>query len=171
MSLFKVPIFCYRPLSGYYGGVSTLDKFNWYVCREQFHADYKRFRRLFFVAHENNTNRVASFIRHAERILKLPEEQKSTFHKTNTEGILLVKMGKFWTKCKMRRSLYTILLRASKNYDRNFHKAAAKEPYLADTWGAVTKFMDGNTKIKRTNTYNGWASYFSDGRNLETLTK
>lgn len=168
MSVIKVPTDNVYNMykDGYYGSLSLLVKpisVDWHNCRETYHSHNPRSARLLFAAHDGNSKRVISFIGHAERILKLSEDQATTFSETDTNGVLEVNMGKFW-RVAGRRSLFTILLRAAKHYkNKQFYTAAAKDEYLKQTWEAFKMFMGGRTYIPQKRKFSdsgGWRNFF-----------
>ncbi len=140
---------------------------DWHSCRETFNTSQESAARLLFVADvDNNRRRVVSFIKHAERIIGVPEKSRAKFNLTNVPGVIFINMGRFWSYSKVRRSLFTILLRASDNYDpkkKDFELTAKANEYLSDTWAAFERFMQGHTTLKRHSSfddYDGWYDFF-----------
>jgi hypothetical protein len=94
---------------------------------------------------------------------KLNVNPRSQFGITQNNKIMWVKPSPWWTAFGMRRSLFTILLRAALNYStskKNFMEAVNSEKYLSTTTYAFERFMSGNTKYaghKR-----GWYKQFCE---------
>ena len=131
-------------------GSFALEKNPFYfeTCRERFAPTWNERTVGFFFKTENNGGRnVAQFITKTEVIVN--ETDHSKFACTNWLDILWVEPSKFWKKCRLRRSLFTILLRAGLAYRSdvdNYEEALFHERYLVDTPVAIRRFMFGYTK-------------------------
>ena len=168
MKSIKIPETLYSPDQGDYGRFFNHRKKNidWQSCREIFHTHYSGSNFL-FACHDGDIKKVVSFIRHADKILKLKLKLRCKFAETNQKGILLVRPGPFWSSI-CRSELLTILLRASKYYyksnDRGFWAACIEEPYLKETWDSFVRFMKGYTNIRRLDIkepFYGWCDEFN----------
>ena len=125
---------------------------SWYTCREEFHGINQRSRRILFVCGENKSRLVAAFINKIERMLEIPQERRSLFAYTGRKRIVWVQTSTWWHKYSIRRSLFTILLRAGRDYNKqNFDTVLQSATYLSNTQHAVQRFLKGYTKCtKRT---------------------
>ena len=96
-----------------------------------------------------------------ERILDV--QPRSHFGPTQRKTIMWIRPSRWWTVKAMRRSLFTILLRAGSNYNMdldNFEEALYSNQYSLNTKYAVQRFLAGNTLYvgkKR-----GWYKQFNE---------
>ena len=120
------------------------------TCRERFAKHFNEKHNKFFFKHGRDKGvEVATFVRKIEDILGLNLNQRSKFSKTNRDTILWVESSVFWSKCPMKRSLYTILLRAGLLYESekdNLEEALFSEKYVKRTKRAVMRFLFGFTE-------------------------
>lgn len=126
----------------------------WHKCREQFAPFWKPEVDGFFFSHESGhltRQGIADFVCRAEKVLEL--EGESTFSPTTIPTISWVEPHGFWKQCFMRRSLFTVLLRAGRQYKidlDNFEEALYSEKYLNETKTAVMRFLFGFTTFNVT---------------------
>lgn len=132
---------------------------HWTRCREIFHNILFN-TRLFFYSHHRGKS-IATFLAIVEeRLNVIPRSQIGP---TQRKGLIWIRPSRWWTFLGMRRSLFTILLRAGAHYTHtkpNFDEAVQKEKYLKTTLYAFNRFMEGHTKYvgrKR-----GWYKQFCE---------
>jgi len=155
-------------------GCFALDKKPFHIenCRERFATQWNRTKGFFF-SNEENGEDVAAFILKTEEVLQIKE--KSEFALTNYKNLLWVEPVRFWKSCRMRRSLFTCLLRAGVAYNRetdNYESALFSERYLRKSEPAIKRFLFGYTKYvgkepsgSSTLETAGWSYHFS-GKNV-----
>ena len=135
----------------------------WYYCRDLFHGQLYNLN-LFFFSHDvSRGHGVAAFMRKVEEMLNV--EPKSEFGPTQRKTIMWVEPSRWWTVRAMRRSLYTILLRAGCQYSPsrdNFEEALFSDPYTMSTKYAVQRFFAGNTAY--TGRRRGWYKQFYENK-------
>lgn len=116
-------------------------------CRERFAISFQQEIQGFYFKHQNGKSLdVAHFIRKTEMVLG--QEIFSQFAKTNRDSILWVEPAFFWKSCPIKRSLFTILLRAGRTYncyEDNYEQALFAQEYVIATKKAVIRFMLGFT--------------------------
>ena len=120
---------------------------HWFYCREIFHHVLFRLKLLFFAHEANKGVNIAAFLTEIENRLNV--QPRSEFGPTQRKTIMWVRPSKWWLQYSMRRSLFTILLRAGCNYNfskNNFEEAVGAEKYLKKTIYAFDRFMRGYTK-------------------------
>jgi len=142
----------------------------WLSCREKFHDASHGIRRMIF-RHRRNTGtlnigyNIACFIGKVEDRLQI--EPRSRFGPTQRNTIVWIEASPWWTTSSLKRSLFTILIRAGQNYNPfsdNFEKALfgnefhKDNEYASDTRYAVERFLKGNTHY--TGTTRGWYTAF-----------
>lgn len=131
----------------------------WHRCREVWH-NYLKNLNLFFYSHDTGKTRaIAAFMGKIETILDI--HPRSHFGPTQRKTICWVEPSAWWTRLAMRRSLFTILLRAGHSYkidDDNFEQALYSHRYAEETWYAVQRFLAGNTTY--TGRRRGWYNQF-----------
>jgi hypothetical protein len=142
---------------------------NFHSCREEFSAVFNEETNLFFKTKINQGENIAEFIWRTESVLK--QESRTHFALTNFDTILWVSPSKFWSVCPMRRSLFTLLLRAGNlyyKYQDNYEEAMFSEKYLKETQEALKRFLCGFTKyvgpeiqLSEKVILQGWKSSFS----------
>jgi hypothetical protein len=118
----------------------------WHYCRDIFNGQLYNLK-LFFFSHELNMGQsVFDFMSKVENILDV--QPRSHFGPTQRNTIMWVRPSRWWTIKAMRRSLFTILLRAGSNYNidlDNFEEALYSNQYSLNTKYAVERFLAGNT--------------------------
>lgn len=161
----------YRPEAGSFCKPKDIDGDRykvgqWYYCRDLFHSQLYNLN-LFFFSHDSARGYcVAAFMRKVEE--KLNVEPKSEFGPTQRKTIMWVKPSRWWTGRAMRRSLFTILLRAGCQYfpnKDNFEEALFSDPYAMSTKYAVQRFFAGNTAY--TGRSRGWYRQFYENKPTE----
>lgn len=133
---------------------------HWDHCREQFAAKFNEGIVGFFFSHpEEKSIDIAQFIRKFEIVLGIHELlnpfEFSQFSKTNKAKIIWVEPSLFWRNCAMKRSLLTILMRCTINYNHledNFDEVLFSEQYkenlyLRESRSATLRFMFGFTNF------------------------
>lgn len=121
-----------------------------YNCRETFAKAWsrviteKRSKHIcFFVQHRSHIN-VAKFIKKLEDTLGLKD--RTICRKSKRLVYLIIEPSKWWLQSTIRRSVFTIFLRASRKYDgKSFEKAIYSQKYFRWTKNAVEQFLEGNT--------------------------
>jgi hypothetical protein len=134
---------------------------HWYFCREIFHGLLHELDIFFFSHQKFQTDNVVAFMSILEE--KLDVTPRSVFGPTQRKTIMYVKPSRWWLRLAMRRSIFTIFLRAGLNYERkkdNFLDAMLREVYLKHTWPAVKRFLSGYTVY--TGKKRGWHKQFSE---------
>jgi hypothetical protein len=162
--------------------------FTWFHCREEFHEDCPNLGVFLYWTTPDKQRKVIAYIRRAENMLGLKDEERCVISHTNYKNILHVQVGSFW-KRPLRLSLLTIMFRDGRQYDprrRNFWETAKKSVYLGEPDGcegctamyAFRKFMAGHVnfnyhKIKGDNRnqdyyedYYGWDYDLENGFKL-----
>lgn len=161
----------YRPEAGSFAKPNNFDGerykvVQWYYCRDLFHSRLYNCK-LFFFTHQTSKGRnIAEFMHKIESILGL--KSVSEYGPTQRKAVMWIKPSRWWTVKPMRRSLFTILLRAGNNYFHtkdNFQDALFSDPYSFGTRYAIERFMAGYTMY--TGKKRGWYKQFHD----EKLTK
>jgi hypothetical protein len=154
----------YRPEAGSFAKPKDMegDRYKvgqWYFCRDLFHGQLYNCG-LFFFSHDVTKGHcVAAFMRAVEEILEV--YPKSDFGPTQRKTIMWVKPSRWWTVRAMRRSLFTILLRAGAEYNPNkdnFNEALFSDPYTMGTQYATQRFFAGYTVY--TGKKRGWYNQF-----------
>lgn len=133
----------------------------WNYCRDLFHGQLYNLN-LFFFSHRISKGRsIAEFMRKIESQLNVYPLSK--YGPTQRKTIMWIKPSRWWTVRAMRRSLFTILLRAGSGYSYtkdDFEEALYGEPYLFETQQAVRRFMSGFTVY--TGKKRGWRRQFHE---------
>lgn len=134
---------------------------HWYHCRDLIHAQLYNLN-LFFFSHESSKGRcIATFMQKTEEILNV--QPRSVFGQTQRKTIMWIKPSRWWTIKAMRRSLFTILLRAGSHYcpnKDNFEESIFSDPYAKNTKYAIERFFAGNTVY--TGRRRGWHNQFHE---------
>jgi len=126
-------------------------------CREFFHQR-KWNSHLLFCAAKTGRN-VAKFIRRIETTLKV--KPLTECGPTSDKRVMWVKISPWWLEDRIRKSLFTILLRAGRRYQGNFDEAVFSVWYTKRTKFAVKRFLSGHTKYTRyARNYGGWVTAF-----------
>jgi len=132
---------------------------HWYYCRDVFHSLLYNLKIFFFCSGKHNGKSVASFIDKIETKLKI--FPRSQIGPTQKKSIIWIKPSAWWHKYAMRRSLFTILLRAGIHYSAkkdNVEACIKSEKYLDQTSYAFKRFLKGYTKY--TGFKRGWYRQF-----------
>jgi hypothetical protein len=154
----------YKPSPGMFARCKQIlkDRYkidHWLYCRELFHNHLFNLK-LFFYAHARGKGAVtASFIAEVEEILDV--QPRSEMGPTQQKMVMWIKPSKWWTSRGMRRSLFTILLRAGKTYKpakNNIEEVVTSDKYLEGTSKAFFRFLEGYTKY--TGHKRGWYRQF-----------
>lgn len=171
------PIYGNPPLGGFALQPDSGHPIFWEPCREHFSVQFTENCKGFYFCHSfGKSDDVANFISKFENIVQINQKQEfSTFRKTCRRNIIWIEPSVFWLKCKMKRSLFTILARCGMNYfteNDNFDDVLfgnyKENIYLKDTKSAFLRFMFGFTdwnNIDVTNKNNqderhGWREEF-----------
>jgi hypothetical protein len=134
---------------------------NWFYCRDIFHGILWNLKIFFFSHPKGKGRRVAAFMQKIEEIIDV--QPRSEYGPTQIMTFMWIRPSVWWTKYGMRRSLFTILLRAGLNYipsKDNFKEAARSEKYLGKTPYAFERFISGFTKYAGHK--HGWYKQFCD---------
>lgn len=145
---------------------------NWYYCREMFERDIfvhynnyhggDRFGFFYSPSAFEQEVRVANFIRDVE-LNKLQLEELTTFMRTS-RGFIYIRPSSFWTCCQIRFSLFTILIKAGRNYYFNtIDDVLWSHPYSACTMPAINLFFNGRRNYTGTipNWQYKWVRHYS----------
>ena len=134
-----------------------------YDCRETFATSWGRAVRggtgnISLSTHPKTRVKVARFIKKLEDKLGLKE--RTTCHRIigRTSG-MIIKPSNWWLRSAMRRSIFTIFLRAGKKYNGDFDAAIKTQRYFRLTKDAVDRFLEGNTYYRGAS--GGWVNVFS----------
>ena len=134
----------------------TLISHSWWDCRELFQEDFTKKTETILFAHKSgHYPRIRTFISIAEELLNAPTSEVGP---TQRKTISYIIPSDFWTQCPMRRSLFSILLRASVRYQGDFDKALYRNIYVASTRRAVERFFGGHHAYNGRKT--GWCDQF-----------
>lgn len=116
-------------------------------CRERFACQWHSRTKAIFFRHDADGRKIAKFILKTEQIVH--EKKHTNFALTTCKPVLWVEPSRFWMRCRMRRALFTILLRAGMSYDPdqdNYEEALFSDAYAKSTRYAVMRFLFGFTK-------------------------
>jgi hypothetical protein len=134
----------------------------WQHCRDQFASSFTDRIDGFYFSHSVPRCNIVAFVGKTEAILDVPE---STFQATNREYATWVTPSVFWKSVFIRRSLFTLLLRAGMLYDPvvdNYELALYGNEYLHTSKAAVMRFLFGFTEFCESPYWKlGWAATFS----------
>lgn len=139
---------------------------NWYSCRDLFHGQLYNLKLFFFYHNPSKGHCVASFMRKIEDVLNV--EPRSRFGPTQRKTIMWIQPSRWWTVRAMRRSLFTILLRAGCKYfprKDNFEEALFSDMYALSTKYAIQRFFLGKTTY--TGKKRGWYNQFFEEKLTE----
>jgi hypothetical protein len=130
----------------------------WDNCREQFLGKMSsNMSGFYFSHHDFKSENVANFIAKFEEVICMSGTtmQYSYFRRTDKINIIWIIPSNFWLDCILKRSLLTLLLRCSLNFDmknENFEDCLFgdySECRLAkETKNAIIRFMFGFTKYQ-----------------------
>jgi hypothetical protein len=119
-------------------------------CRERFGKMWDKSTQGFYFRHIPGKGfDIAAFVLKTEEVLG--KKRFSKFSETNWDSILWIEPCLFWRCCRMRRSLFTILVRCGINYSAlydNYEEALFADAYAFNTRKAVMRFLFGFTKYK-----------------------
>jgi hypothetical protein len=123
---------------------------NWYKCREQFAKHFSKDTNGFYVSLEHECSNIGlpEFLAITEDLLSI--EEPSVYQKSTNPVAIFVRPSEFWRSCPIRRSLFTILLRAGLAYRPRYNTwedAIYTQEYIRITRKAVLRFMYGSTKF------------------------
>ena len=149
------------------------DPLVWVKCRETFAGTLSdQINGFYFSIDSDKAVPIAGFVSKTEDILDLGI--RTVFAQTNRSYVIWMEPSPFWLACEMRRSLFTILLRAGGNYDianNNYDETLYNDPqkFACITKPAVMRFLFGFTKFvpddsyKRTNIqHRQWVDVFEN---------
>lgn len=161
-------------------GQFSLDQkeLNWVRCREEFFKIFNENQKGLFFSHELNEDvKIKNFIEKTEEILiygGLQIFERSVFLPTNLNFASWIEPSRFWMNCFMKRSLFTILLRCSLNYDgKNYEEALFSLEHTRKTKLAIKRFFYGFTNYSPTCKMiknKGWVSVFKN-KNKDQICK
>jgi len=139
-------------------------------CRERFGKSPGDWRQILFVHPAGEGLNVAAFLARFET--QMGHENLSECGPTNNGLVSWIKPAEFWTRNSMRKSLFTLLLRAAIGHDQggaksipydpkkdNFEESLYSMSYLKRTKTAVELFLTGHT----------WAKTHKDAGWVDTL--
>jgi len=151
------------PQAVYKGSFSQTNHISWVSCREVWSGYFTSKMEEFLFTHKPWAGeKIAEFFELVEKRLKL-KKNHTFFETTNLHNVILVKPSGWWRKYRIRRELFTVLLRSAQNYTGNpadFEKALFSYDYAKQTKPAVEKFMEGFTLMKKSAIRNGWRDTF-----------
>lgn len=120
----------------------------WQHCREEFSLQFlESTPTILFSCRSGDQPKIAGLFSKLEEILE--NSGKTIVEKTNLSYVVAVHVSEFWRSCPMKRSLFTLLLRAGRNYNLetdNFEQALYATSYLKNTITALQRFLFGFTK-------------------------
>lgn len=156
----------YKPSVGSFGKPKFFDNNRyvvntWQHCREIWHNQMYNAKIFFYVHPAAKNKSIAVFFEKIEDRLNL--KIRSIFGPTQKKSILYVKPSKWWLRYAMRRSLFTILMRSSCNYDfdlDNFEDSLYSNNYANKSKMAIEHFLNGNTVY--TGRKRGWFKQFGE---------
>lgn len=130
-------------------------------CRVEFAWHFtKRTTHIGFHYHLLDFEKLNHFFTKRENKLKL--EKRTVFHKVeNHPNLVIIELSPFWVENSTRRSLFTMLLRASIYYDNDFYAALNKYDLtkLPNIQNAIKYFFEGNVNP----TYKNWTRRDDEG--------
>lgn len=139
------------------------------TCRERFAGKWNQKTLGFYLKIPDDCSRnVACFILKTEKILK--RRTFSQYANTNRQSIMWIQPAFFWKSSRMRRSFFTILVRAATSYIPsvdNYEAALYGYHMFYDTRSAVMRFLFGFTVYSGPAMHNtslevsGWRNIFS----------
>ena len=136
---------CFARCRAYENGRYRID--HWFYCRDIFHHVLSKLD-IFFFSHKIGQSRgIIAFMLKAEEMLCV--SPRSDYGLTQRKTVMWVRPSSWWIRHAMRRSLFTILLRAGLEYDakiENFKETLLKDKYLCETIYAVERFFSGHTR-------------------------
>jgi hypothetical protein len=161
-----------RPKSGQFA-VEPEKNFalDWIYCRDRFMSYFTSDIDGFYFSQNGDSSKVSAFVFKTEVILELAI--KSEFILTNRFYATWVEPSPFWKTNFIRRSLFTLLLRAGNAYDPkidNYEEALYSDNLLKETKQAVMRFLFGFTEcpVEESNHKFGWWETFHNKSIEET---
>ena len=151
----------------------------WLYCRESFQSYFRKPRKnkpfqLLYCSTEGS-KKIMHLIRDVEEILALP--QRSAFGPTQSPFVIWIDISPWWFQgfvkgfiknagSAMRKSFFTMMLRAGKWYDCSGSRESVERAFGATIYGqytqhAIRRFLDGYTHYK--GSVKGWRSQFARG--------
>ncbi len=160
---------CIRPRAGSFGVVKesnlvTIRLSNWIYCREYFHEVSRGVKNMCFYGTPGFAEKTCAFIDKIEKKIKIP--RKTVIGPTQLLNIIWIKPSSWWTKTSMRRSFFTILLRAGANYKDDAEDTLYQYHLANNTRYAVKRFLSGYTRYTGRKT--GWHRQFAQISKSET---
>ncbi len=118
------------------------------------------------------------FMRLVEKLALVKKEDLVKYCNTGAKDRLHIKLSPWWNY-RVRRSLYTALLRSSTQFSPKHHtvegfkKVLLSGSYVEKTKDAVFDFLSGKTafKVKKNAAFNGWYQMFGNNSNRTLLTR
>lgn len=136
----------YAGNEGCYGYFTKTNHVRWERCRELFHNHLGITGKPSFLYYcKTNVKNLCDMIHQVEEHLNI---KLSHIEETDTKNIAYILPSKFWRRQRTRISLFTILVRASQNFNchkQHWEKGIFKDSYLDDTREATKHFLAGNT--------------------------
>lgn len=118
--------------------------FPWKKCREQFNLCWNEKSTSLIYCHEGNLSEsIGEFISKFETKLGLKE--LSQFYRTSYITMTAIKVSPFWVECPIRRQLFTVLLRAGRNYQlgADIQTALDSTQYTQQLKSCIDLFLAG----------------------------
>ena len=142
---------------------------NWTYCREYFSEQFNEQNSgFFFSCGQSQQEKISSFIFKTEDVLNISLNiQNSKFYSTNLNFAFWIEPSFFWVSCPMRRSLFTILLRAGLDYNASNYEDCLYNNKTISTKNAIQRFLFGFTEFKDEDAIlegvgKGWINYFAN---------
>ena len=131
-------------------------------CREQFHDSFIQYSGSGEMVFKVTLKRAASLIGKIERHLSVPANKRAVFGPTNQVRWIAIK-PQWWVEDKMRFSLFTLLLRASRTH-LNI-KDLVRSGHLRGSTKALKVFLSGKTNFigSKVTGYYGWKNHMARG--------
>jgi len=145
-------------------GTKRFRAYNYTYCREIFFWDYTSSMKsqFLFGCNASEVQRIAAFVRYWEKHLKLKTYTKvqQCVHRRGGKPFpcAMISPSSFWAETSLRKSFFTALLRASRNFTgRNYVKALFALRLFNQTKYAVERFLAGYNYSRR---YGQWHDTF-----------
>lgn len=132
-----------------------------YHCRDRFQERF-RHRHILFQHRAGERMGIVRFFNQLEKKLGIAKRDRSKFGPTQVSYITWVRVSPFWMGEFMRRSLFTAMLRAARQYKKKstFMRAVFSVPYTRSTRDAVKRFLKGYTSYNGMSGCSGWQHAF-----------
>ncbi len=170
-SLKKAKQFAKRPRIGEFSTDGS--ELDWTYCREYFSQKFnERSIGIFFSCEKDDRENISNFILKTEDVLNISlDVPKSKFYHTNLDFAFWIEPSFFWKCCPMRRSFFTVLLRAGLHYNGFNYEDCLFSKKLISTKNATQRFLFGFTEFKDKEAVvegigKGWINYFAN-KNVE----